>query len=298
MLIERQVILLRQKMGNKNLAGRALHLIYRYWQTHDHTYPTSRDIAIALGISVNQWGGVRKQLIQRGLMKNSPVWKIQFTELGLQYLQDNDSANLDMIEQYSDRPIEREIQEIEQRKQYTRNSTAKNFESNLEIPILGMVMAGPGDNLKAFDGTETVSIPTLYDLPEVESLTVWQVEGTSMLHEGINPGDYIITKKVNFLEVNEGDLIVAYYLSDEYNKNKYKQEDIELAIQDPSNFNGPTLKSFRKMEKDRRPIYELSWRDERDSKDVTKLFSRYLDVDQLWKVFAVYSPEKFRFFRK
>ena len=276
-------------MQKKNLAAHALHFIYRFWQKHDHRYPSSREIANELKISVNQWDGIRKQLFEAGLLKDS-VWKIQFTPDGLKEMKECDTDEVDIpvsTKQASDIKPGEKINSVQPIHDFIENA--------LEIPLLGMVMAGPGDNLKAYGGDETFSIPAFDNLPPTDKLTLWQVEGTSMLHEGINPDDYIITEKVSIWEIKDDELIITYYLPEKYAR--MKQDEIDLARQDPENFSGPTLKYYKLMHQDKKDIARLSWQSELEN-NPNPIFTRALDSDRIWRVVAVYAPEKFRFYNK
>jgi SOS-response transcriptional repressor LexA len=284
-------------MSNKNLAGKALQFIYRYWKNHNHEYPTSGEISRALGKTTAQWGNIRTKLIEKGLLKPSLVWGIELTDQGFAVVRENEERdNIQNIPL----PIEsnQEKSPVSVVKQ-AFNTIKSNFESPtnyVDIRLFGDVKAGPGareDDLEYYSGEETVSVPD--QIGDPTRYYALQVQGESMIHENIFPGDIVIVKKIDFGELKEQDLIVVKYLDNKYfNK---KAEEINLLIQNRE-FLGPTLKYFNRLKRgDKRASYRLSWKTEaEDSK--FKIDTPYIAVDEIGLVVAVYSPENFRMINK
>ncbi len=216
-------------MSNKNLAGKALQIIYLYWKNHDRSYPTSGEVANALGVTSQHWGNLRKSMIEKELLKPSKVWGMEFTEGALATLQKNYNIGK-KLGQYNnnenDKTTDVSIKDIIGEVRSNLQSTF-NF---VEVGLLGGVKAGYGnreDDLEFYSGDETVSVPDKIGDPE--KFYALLVKGESMIHENIFPGDYVVVKKVSLLDIGDGDLIVAKYLPNDYiNKSVPK---IEQAVE-------------------------------------------------------------------
>ena len=71
------------------------------------------------------------------------------------------------------------------------------------LPLLGLIAAG--QPLDIFDNTDEVEVPPSFVKPGNFAL---QVNGDSMIEDGILDGDFIVVKKTN--TANNGDNIIAY----------------------------------------------------------------------------------------
>jgi len=283
-------------MSKKNLAARALQIIYRYWSDHDHGYPTSSEIANALDITVNHWDRVRADLVEQGYLKREGLWGIRITGKGLGEMRANDLPMPQLP-----LPISTKISEqlLLQKQQSINELTSKLKQNSIlpdewsQVPLFGQVKAGSGarlDDLIELPGDETIGIPHQFnDLAHIGTL---EVQGVSMVHENVFPGDYVIFEKVDFLKFTDNDLVIVRYLPEEYNQKT--REDINLALQDHNILSGPTLKYFfREARGDREPIYRLSWKTEAQKSEF-KIHTRYIDPNSCGRVIAVYRPESFR----
>jgi SOS-response transcriptional repressor LexA len=284
-------------MSNKNLAGHALQIIYRYWLLHNRTYPTSREIADALSdalkqsVSVNHWGGIKAQLIRKKLLQPSEIWGIELTETALKKLQSNFDGKLIELTR-----SESSLSNVLKNKAKGTGITLKSnplSEGYFDISLFGVVKAGLGsrlDDLAVYSGDETISIPHITSDPS--KVFALRVDGESMVHEDIFPGDYIVIEKASLIELQEGDLVVVRYLPESFNKKT--REQIDIARQDIHNFEGPTLKYYSKQKRGSgEAMHRLSWKTDPQNSPFA-IYTRYIEPDETGKVIAIYTPERYR----
>lgn len=75
----------------------------------------------------------------------------------------------------------------------------------LELPLLGYIHAGRP--LEPYDDPTATFKVSANLVPKNKIAFVLQVKGTSMIEDGINPGDYVVLVKED--HVNDGDVVVA-----------------------------------------------------------------------------------------
>lgn len=287
-------------MSNKNLTGHALQIIYRFWFSHNHAYPTSREIVDELTnllkpkkpFSVNDWGGIKNRLMRKGMLRSSELWGFEFTNKALESLQG----------ELGDKPI---IVENKLSPTLSKKSEGKikgfgkllktdhSSGNYVDFSLYGAVKAGVGsrlDDLAVYSGEESISIP--HTESDISKVFVLRVDGESMIHEDIFPGDFIVVEKVSLIELREGDLVVVKYLPEGFNKKT--REEVDLARQDVHSFEGPTLKYYSKQKKGSGEImHRLSWKTDAQESPFA-IHTRYIDPDEVGKVVAVFTPERYR----
>ena len=115
------------------------------------------------------------------------------------------------------------------------HSTTENFKSQMDqIPLLGKIAAGsPIEAISNYG--EYLDVPSL--LLTSEDCYALQVEGDSMIDEGIFDGDtVIINKKTN---IHNGDIVVALIDKEEATLKKFRKKGDSIALE-PANKNYKT----------------------------------------------------------
>lgn len=97
-----------------------------------------------------------------------------------------------------------------------------------EIPMLGLIAAG--EPIRAFDVPETITIPEdMLGRGETFSL---QVNGDSMIGDGIHDGDYLIVERRS--QAYDGEIVVAIVDGDDATVKRFYREGKNVRLQ-PSN---------------------------------------------------------------
>ena len=115
------------------------------------------------------------------------------------------------------------------------HSMAKNFKSQMDqVPLLGKIAAGsPIEAISNYG--EYLDVPSL--LRTSEDCYALNVEGDSMIDEGIFDGDtVIINKKTN---IQNGDIVVALIDKEEATLKKFRKKGDSIALE-PANKNYKT----------------------------------------------------------
>ena len=114
-----------------------------------------------------------------------------------------------------------------------RNSSIETDKTNL--PFLGRIAAG--NPIEAITGSfEQISVPNYLINNKKEHFTL-EVNGDSMIEEGIYDGDIIVISKTNFAET--GDIVVALIDENEVTLKKFRSFKNSIALE-PSNKNFKT----------------------------------------------------------
>jgi repressor LexA len=102
------------------------------------------------------------------------------------------------------------------------------------LPLLGMIQAGAP--------IEAVETPEVFDLTEMIPLDddhfVLRVKGTSMIDEGVRPGDYVIVRSVSV--ARNGQMVVAVLDDGEATLKRFFHEGDRIRLQ-PSNESMPPI---------------------------------------------------------
>lgn len=157
-----------------------------------------------------------------------------------------------------------------------------------QIALRGKVKAGrtKQDEIEVdlTASTEAITtIPIPYIPSEVEVFAL-HVVGTSMEHEGIREGDYVLLQP--FMQnqgPKQGELIVTRYLAP---RDEPLVDDFNFTISDlsPDLLEGPTVKFFTEKADEEYP-YRLSWRKDIDRSEYT-IRTKY--VEPIGRVVGVY----------
>ena len=119
-----------------------------------------------------------------------------------------------------------ELKNIENSNQETENT---------EIPFLGRIAAG--NPIEAVTGSfEQISVPN-YLLSNNEEHFTLEVNGDSMIDEGIFDGDVVVIKKIQ--HANTGDIVVALIDNNEVTLKKFRSFKNSIALE-PANKNFKT----------------------------------------------------------
>ena len=114
-----------------------------------------------------------------------------------------------------------------------RNSSIETDKTNL--PFLGRIAAG--NPIEAITGSfEQISVPNYLINNKKEHFTL-EVNGDSMIEEGIYDGDIVVISKTNFAET--GDIVVALIDENEVTLKKFRSFKNSIALE-PSNKNFKT----------------------------------------------------------
>lgn len=98
------------------------------------------------------------------------------------------------------------------------------------VPLLGQIAAGlPRE---AIENTESISLESCFGLGA--DLFALEVSGDSMIEENIEPGDYVICRRMNVAD--NGDLVVALVDDGEATLKRFYKEDHCIRLQ-PANAN-------------------------------------------------------------
>jgi SOS-response transcriptional repressor LexA len=170
--------------------------------------------------------------------------------------------------------------------------TASHATVPCDLPILGKVTAGRGgtpdvqmtQSQALSDATRRIGIPGV----QVGSdAFILEVEGESMRHEGILPGDYVIIQRFDRERAetpSEKELIVAYYLP------QYDQKILESQVEFGDDFDefleGPTLKYYSRQPNPNGEIIRLSWLRPNDDSNPYTINTRY--IRPIGRVIGVY----------
>ncbi len=114
----------------------------------------------------------------------------------------------------------------------------ENMKKNVEtkdIPFLGRIAAG--NPIEAITGSfEQISVPN-YLLSNNDEHFTLEVNGDSMIDEGIFDGDVVVIKKINY--ANTGDIVVALIDNNEVTLKKFRSFKNSIALE-PANKNFKT----------------------------------------------------------
>ena len=257
-------------MSKKNREDEALEFIYASWETTGK-YPTNADVGRKLNINANNWGGIRRRMIEKGklteaitgdfALAETVIEEFKHNEQLLRLLHSSRSATEEKRPTIGKESIESQLATSTNIKAKIQNKGQSQGRNNyVEIPIYGEVRAGKGgpDDLVVDLSpiNESLLLPDPYFDQETETY-VLQVVGDSMISDNILAGDYIIVEKIPLTQVNEGDLIVARPLKEKYNFDNVRdqneflklEEDFYEASQIEKNYLGYTLKYYHKEEK-------------------------------------------------
>ena len=110
----------------------------------------------------------------------------------------------------------------------------KLFDNETEIPFLGRIAANP---IEAITGSfEQISVPNYLINNKDEHFTL-EVNGDSMIDEGIYDGDIVVIKKTN--NALTGDIVVALIDDNEITLKKFRSFKNSIALE-PANKNCKT----------------------------------------------------------
>lgn len=249
----------------------ALQYILDRW-VNKFEMPSNKEMAARLG-STKSWVNVRGRLMKDGKLQASDIYEFEPTP--------------DVIERYKKihAQIEKPLPEL---------VNSPDYFVPVSIPLLGTVKAGTnGFEELVLDEDPSGDSALLPDVSPGQEVYSLAVVGNSMVTDHILPDDLLIVERVSSAEVKENDLIVTKYLNEQFNLDS--EEEIKLAIQDPSNFEGPTvkylsLKQFTTKEKGRlvqQTIYRLSPKDRNPDHTVT---TRALQEGTVGRVVALHRP--------
>jgi len=105
-----------------------------------------------------------------------------------------------------------------------RSTRVNNTGTSFELPLLGRVAAGYP--IEAIENRETVEVPS-FMIKQVGNHFVLQVQGDSMIEDGILNGDYVIFKKQP--TAHNGQTVVALINNEATIKKYFKRKDrVEL----------------------------------------------------------------------
>ena len=111
----------------------------------------------------------------------------------------------------------------------------KPFDTETEIPFLGRIAAG--NPIEAITGSfEQISVPN-YLINNADEHFTLEVNGDSMIDEGIYDGDIVVIKKTN--NALTGDIIVALIDDNEVTLKKFRSFKNSIALE-PANKNYKT----------------------------------------------------------
>lgn len=96
----------------------------------------------------------------------------------------------------------------------------------LELPLLGYIHAGKP--LEPFDDPTATFKVSANLVPKNKIAFVLQVKGTSMIEDGINPGDYVVLVKED--QVKDGDVVVALLDSGLATLKKFYREGNQIKL--------------------------------------------------------------------
>ncbi|MBN1879075.1 transcriptional repressor LexA [bacterium] len=99
---------------------------------------------------------------------------------------------------------------------------------SLDVPMLGLIAAG--SPIQAFEVPETISIPE--DMLGRGKTFSLQVNGESMIEDGINDGDFLIVESRS--TAHDGEIVVALVDGDDATVKRYYREGRNIRLQ-PSN---------------------------------------------------------------
>jgi len=99
---------------------------------------------------------------------------------------------------------------------------------SVELPLLGLIQAG--QPIEAVEDRQTISVPM--DVVGTENSYVLQVQGDSMIEDGILSGDYVVIER-NFYPKN-GDVVVALLDNAYATLKRYYREKSRIRLQ-PAN---------------------------------------------------------------
>ena len=109
------------------------------------------------------------------------------------------------------------------------------FKYETEIPFLGRIAAG--NPIEAITGSfEQISVPN-YLINNKDDHFTLEVNGDSMIDEGIFDGDIVVIQKINF--ANTGDIVVALIDENEVTLKKFRSFKNSIALE-PANKNYKT----------------------------------------------------------
>ena len=112
---------------------------------------------------------------------------------------------------------------------------SSNEADKTNLPFLGRIAAG--NPIEAITGSfEQISVPNYLINNKKEHFTL-EVNGDSMIEEGIHDGDIVVISKTNFAET--GDIVVALIDENEVTLKKFRSFKNSIALE-PSNKNFKT----------------------------------------------------------
>ena len=164
------------------------------------------------------------------------------------------------------------------------NATRLSPVTAAQLRIRGQVMAGQATqedlliDLDEYgeDGSPTLTVP---EVRQGKNCYVLQVVGSSMVHEGIFDGDYVIVEEfMGFETPRENQLIVTYYML-------FQKNDPERLFHEEQ---GPTLKYMREVEEQSGDkYYRLGWKKDAETSEYK---IRAAQIRPVGKVIGVYRP--------
>ena len=115
------------------------------------------------------------------------------------------------------------------------SSTTSNFANETEIPFLGRIAAG--NPIEAITGSfEQISVPN-YLINNIDEHFTLEVNGDSMIDEGIFDGDIVVIKKTQI--AHTGNIVVALIDENEVTLKKFRSFKNSIALE-PANKNYKT----------------------------------------------------------
>ncbi len=234
--------------------------------------PNNKEMATFLGSS-KIWVNVRGKLMEKGKLIESDIFDFEISQ--------------DVIEDY--KRIRAQV-----KKPLFELTNYPDYFVPASIPLLGTVRAGKDgfDELK-FDESPSGDIIMLPDVERGQSVYSLEVVGESMVSDHILPDDLIIIESISLADIKENDLIVAKYLDEKFNE--FDDDRVSLAINDPYNFVGPTLKYVNIVEFPKkiggRSLKERFYRLSPKNRDSAyTIQTRALEESSLGRVVALHRP--------
>lgn len=232
---------------------RALKIIYDYWKTNE-AYPSNVDMVKFLSDikDANEWGNTRRAMIKNGKLIESLVWDFELSDEVLANLRANDKRAQEVTSFASEYQPDGKSHSTKTSTLLTKTALklipASGSVQPGDIPIYGQVRAGTdrGPDDLVIDLSSSGDTLNILDVDDSRPIFALEVQGRSMVSDSILPNDFVIVERVSFPEIKDGDLIVAKYLKEEFNRIN-DLEMIDAALDNPNNYDGPTLKYFRRL---------------------------------------------------
>jgi SOS-response transcriptional repressor LexA len=268
----------------------ALRLIYEYFR-ETGKYPSNRQIANWLSISMNQWGNTRRVMIanKKLIESKSGDFKLHADVLDDLLQEEQQFDKLKSNEEQGKPQIKLPLPDSKEKKPSQQINVRSDLRSSVReitpaiIELMGEVQAGttlgPDDLRVAFStNTEPLSLP---DIEQGQDVFALEVTGESMVSDNILPQDLIVVEKVGIDQIKIGDLIVTRYLKVKFNK--LSKAEIDDILSNADNYDGPTLKYLIKKEDGVGYVLAPKNRDLRYT-----IETRQIKVDEIGRVVAVH----------